>query len=156
MVALDSDEAFLERAGDRRPARDERGWASRGVDRAAAKRAGAQPPYGYVISFIRFHARGFATPASRFMCALCYNYGVELRNFMPNAISQAATFIGVCEGFLGIRLLCPEIRDGAHLHPLGELVDSGQKVGVAPGRVSQGPDDVQSPHGERPCDGDGL
>jgi hypothetical protein len=27
---------------------------------------------------------------------------VELHNFVPNAISQAATFIGVCEGFLGI------------------------------------------------------
>jgi hypothetical protein len=27
---------------------------------------------------------------------------VELHNFTPNAISQAATFIGVCEGFLGI------------------------------------------------------
>jgi hypothetical protein len=29
-------------------------------------------------------------------------------------------------------------------------------VGVAPGRFSQGPDDVQSPHGERQCDGYGL
>jgi hypothetical protein len=27
---------------------------------------------------------------------------VELHNFSPNAISQAATFVGVCEGFLGI------------------------------------------------------
>jgi hypothetical protein len=27
---------------------------------------------------------------------------VELHNFTPNAISQAATFVGVCEGFLGI------------------------------------------------------
>jgi hypothetical protein len=54
------------------------------------------------------------------------------------------------------RLLCPEIRDGAHLHPLGELVNSDQKVGETPGHLSQGPDDVQSPHGESPCDGDGL
>jgi hypothetical protein len=29
-------------------------------------------------------------------------------------------------------------------------------VGVAPGRLSQGPDDIKSPHGERPCNGDGL
>jgi hypothetical protein len=35
------------------------------------------------------------------MRGLCYHYGVELHNFMPNAISQAATFVGVCEGFLG-------------------------------------------------------
>jgi hypothetical protein len=41
-------------------------------------------------------------PASRFMRALCHHYGVELHNFAPNAISQAATFVGVCEGFLGI------------------------------------------------------
>jgi hypothetical protein len=27
---------------------------------------------------------------------------VELYNFAPNAISKAATFIGVCEGYLGI------------------------------------------------------
>jgi hypothetical protein len=47
------------------------------------------PPEGYVVSFIRFHERGFAAPASRFMRALCHRYGVELHNFAPNAISQA-------------------------------------------------------------------
>jgi hypothetical protein len=60
------------------------------------------PPFGYVVSFIRFHERGFAAPASRFMLGLCYHYSVELHNFTPNAISQAATFVGICEGFLGI------------------------------------------------------
>jgi hypothetical protein len=53
------------------------------------------PPYGYIVSFIRCHNRGFAAPASRFMRALCYHYGVEWHNFMPNAISQAATFVSV-------------------------------------------------------------
>jgi hypothetical protein len=33
---------------------------------------------------------------------LCFHYGVKLHNFAPNAISQAATFVGICEGFLGI------------------------------------------------------
>jgi hypothetical protein len=60
------------------------------------------PLYDYVVSFVRFHERGFAAPASRFMRGLCYHYGVELHNFTLNAISQAATFVGVCEGFLGI------------------------------------------------------
>jgi hypothetical protein len=60
------------------------------------------PPFGYVVSFIRFHERGFAALASRFMRALCYHYGVELHNFTQNAISQAAMFVGACEGFLGI------------------------------------------------------
>jgi hypothetical protein len=55
-----------------------------------------------VVSFVRFHERGFMAPASRFMRALCHHYGVELHNLAPNAISQAATFVGVCEGFLGI------------------------------------------------------
>jgi hypothetical protein len=45
------------------------------------------PPFGYIVSFTR---------------GLCYHYGVELQNFAPNAISQAATFVGVCKGFLGI------------------------------------------------------
>jgi hypothetical protein len=62
----------------------------------------SNPPSGYVVSFTRFHERGFAAPASRFMQALCHHYGVELHNFAPNAISQAATFFGVCEGYLGI------------------------------------------------------
>jgi hypothetical protein len=59
------------------------------------------PPYGYIVSFICFHERGFAALASRFMRALCYHYGVELHNFTPNAISQVATFVGVCDGLPG-------------------------------------------------------
>jgi hypothetical protein len=59
-------------------------------------------PHGYVVSFIRFHERGFVAPASRFLRGLCFHYGVELHNFAPNAISLAATFVGVCKGFLGI------------------------------------------------------
>jgi hypothetical protein len=60
------------------------------------------PSFDYVVSFICFHERGFTVPASHFLRWLCYHYGVELHNFTPNAISQAATFVGVYEGFLGI------------------------------------------------------
>jgi hypothetical protein len=60
------------------------------------------PSYGYVVSFIRLHKHSFTAPVSRFMRGLCYHYVVELHNFAPNVISQAATFIGVCEGFLRI------------------------------------------------------
>jgi hypothetical protein len=45
------------------------------------------PPYGYIVSFIRHHECGFAAPTSLFLCALCYHYGVELNNFTPNTIS---------------------------------------------------------------------
>jgi hypothetical protein len=54
------------------------------------------PLHGYVVSFIRFHERGFTAPVSRFSRGLCFHYGVELHNFAPNAILQAATFVGVC------------------------------------------------------------
>jgi hypothetical protein len=57
---------------------------------------------GYVVSFILFHERGFGVPAIRFMRALLHHYGVELHNFNPNSIAQAAIFAAVCEGFLGI------------------------------------------------------
>jgi hypothetical protein len=60
------------------------------------------PPFGYVVSFIRFHECGFAAPASRFLRGLCFHYSVELHNFAPNAISQATMFVGVCKGLLGI------------------------------------------------------
>jgi hypothetical protein len=60
------------------------------------------PPFGYVVNFVRHHERGFTAPAGCFIRGLCYHYEVELHNFAPNTISQAATFVGVCEGFMGI------------------------------------------------------
>jgi hypothetical protein len=60
------------------------------------------PPEGYVVSLVRLHERGFGIPVCRFMRALCEHYGAELHNFGPNSISQAAVFVAVCEGYLGI------------------------------------------------------
>jgi hypothetical protein len=68
-------------------------WAVAGVD---------GPEAGYVVSFIPFHERGFGVLASRFMRVLLHYFGVELHNFNPNSIVQAAIFAAVCEGFLGI------------------------------------------------------
>jgi hypothetical protein len=67
-----------------------------------ASGAAPSPPPGYVVSFVSFHERGFGVPASRFMRAILHNYGVELHNLSPNSISQAAIFVVVCEGYLGI------------------------------------------------------
>jgi hypothetical protein len=64
--------------------------------------AAPSPPPGYVVSFVSYHERGFGVPASRFMRAILHNYGVELHNLSPNSISQAAIFVAVCEGYLGI------------------------------------------------------
>ena len=60
------------------------------------------PPDGYIVSLVRLHERGFGLPVGRFMRALCNYYGVELHNFGPNSISQAAVFVALCEGYLGI------------------------------------------------------
>jgi hypothetical protein len=64
--------------------------------------AAPSPPPGYVVSFVSLHERGFGVPAGRFMRAILYHYGVELHNLTPNSISQAAIFVAVCEGYLGI------------------------------------------------------
>jgi hypothetical protein len=60
------------------------------------------PLPGYVVSFTPFHEQGFGMPASRLMRALPHYYGVELHNFNPNSIVQAAIVAIACEGFLGI------------------------------------------------------
>jgi hypothetical protein len=59
------------------------------------------PPPGYVVSFVSFHERGFGVPASRFMRALLHYYGVELHNFNPNSIAQAAIFAACLRRFSG-------------------------------------------------------
>jgi hypothetical protein len=102
MAALDGDKASPQRVGDRRQtAVNEDQSPAAWIEPPATDRE-PNPPHGYVVNFIRFHERGFATPASRFLRGLCFHYGVELHNVAPNAISQAATFVDVCEGFLGI------------------------------------------------------
>ena len=50
----------------------------------------------------RLHERGIGVPVGRFICALCDHYKVKLHNFSTNAISQAAVFVAVCEGYLGV------------------------------------------------------
>ena len=57
---------------------------------------------GYIMSFMAFHERCLGLPVDRFMRALPHYYGVELHNFNPNSITQAAIFVAVCEGYLGI------------------------------------------------------
>jgi hypothetical protein len=49
-------------------------------------------------------------------------------------------------------LLYPKVCDWTCLDPFRELIYGDQQVSVAPGRLSQGPDNVQPSHGERPCD----
>jgi hypothetical protein len=60
------------------------------------------PLEGYVVSFMAFHERGFSMLASPFMRALLHYYKVKLYHLAPNSISQAAIFMAVCEGYLGM------------------------------------------------------
>jgi hypothetical protein len=84
--------------------------------------AAPSPPLGYVVSFVSFHERGFGVPAGRFMRAILYHYGVELHNLTPNSISQAAIFVAVCEGYLGIAPIgiCGHVRRAFCLADGGE------------------------------------
>ena len=54
------------------------------------------------------------------------------------------------------RLLGFDSIDWMSLDPLGELIDRYQQMGVAPRGLLQRPNHVEPPHGEWPCNGDGL
>ena len=60
------------------------------------------PLDGYVVSFMHFHERGFATPTHRFLRGLLHYYKIELQHLNPNGIQHMAAFVALCEGFLGI------------------------------------------------------
>ena len=89
-------------AGRREAASGEQQLGAASVDSPAAGGDRAKSPDGYVVSLVRLHEQGFGVPVGRFMRALCDYYGVDLHNFGPNSISQAAVFVAVCEGYLGI------------------------------------------------------
>ena len=61
------------------------------------------PPDDYVVSFAHFHERGFATHTHKFLWGLLHYYKIELQHLNPNEIQHMATFVALCEGFLGIR-----------------------------------------------------
>ena len=43
-------------------------------------------PDGYVVSFVHFHERGFATPAHKFLRGLLHYYQIKLQHLNPNGI----------------------------------------------------------------------
>jgi len=93
----------------------------------AADNREPRPPKGYVVSFAKFHRHGLGAPPSRFMRALCHHYGMELQHFSPNAVTVAAVFAAVCEGYLG---MLPHWDLWLHLYR-GELFNaSGGSAGV--------------------------
>ena len=59
-----------------------------------------QPPLGFVVLFMHFHERGFATPTHAFFRGLLHHYQVELQHLNPNGIQSISTFIALCAGFI--------------------------------------------------------
>jgi len=55
-----------------------------------------------MVSFAKFHRHSLGSPPSRFVRALCHHYGVDIQHFSPNAITAAAIFAAVYEGYLGM------------------------------------------------------
>jgi hypothetical protein len=87
-------------------------------------RSRSVPTTGVRRELRSFHEWGFGVPASRFMRAILYHYGVELHNLSPNSISQAAIFVAVCEGYLGI---APHWDLWTHLRGAFCLADGGEE-----------------------------
>jgi hypothetical protein len=57
---------------------------------------------GETVVFIAHIERGFGIPAGDFLCGLLQFYWIELVHLAPNSITIIATFIHLCEAFLGI------------------------------------------------------
>ncbi|RLN06925.1 hypothetical protein C2845_PM11G04180 [Panicum miliaceum] len=57
-----------------------------------------------MVVFRSFYEKGFGLPLGAFFRGLLHYYGLEAMHLKPNSIMQIATFINLCEGFLGIAL----------------------------------------------------
>jgi hypothetical protein len=57
---------------------------------------------GETIVFLTHIEHGFGVPAGNFLCDLLYLYRIELVHLVPNLITIIATFIHLCEAYLGI------------------------------------------------------
>src|SRR5438128_5770013 len=55
-----------------------------------------------LVVFEPFFYRGFSLPTNKFFRGLLHFYGIELVHLNPNSILQIATFIHLCEAFLGV------------------------------------------------------
>jgi hypothetical protein len=56
-----------------------------------------------VVSLASFHERGQGLPVRPFFCRLLHYYKIELHHLFPGRIFHVATFITMCEAFLGIQ-----------------------------------------------------
>jgi hypothetical protein len=57
---------------------------------------------GYVVAFVAFYERGFYAPSDQLLCSMLQYYGLELHNLTPSGILHIATFMTLCEAYMGI------------------------------------------------------
>ncbi|KAE8791241.1 hypothetical protein D1007_34323 [Hordeum vulgare] len=60
------------------------------------------PQDGEVVVFTEHCFRGFGLPVSDFFSRFLVHFGLQPHHFAANAILQLASFVTLCEGFLGI------------------------------------------------------
>src|SRR5947207_8658508 len=77
---------------------------------------------GELVVFEPFFYRGFSLPTNNFFWGLLHFYGIELVHLNPNSILHIATFIPLCEAFLGIE---PHFALFRHLFPPRPLQKGG-------------------------------
>jgi hypothetical protein len=87
----------------------------------------------------------------------------EVEEFLPRELGAVVgdDRVGYAEAIDDVgeeryHLLGADVGNRLSLDSFGELVDRHEKVGEAPGHLSEGPHHVEVPDGETPCDGDGL
>ncbi|KAI4992088.1 hypothetical protein ZWY2020_041951 [Hordeum vulgare] len=76
--------------------------ASQASVRLLSSEASPAPVAGEVVVFAEHFYRGFGLPASSFFAKWLQFFGLQPHHLAPNAILQLATFMVMCEGFVGI------------------------------------------------------
>ena len=71
--------------------------------RAPGKEMSPTHREGEHVCFVEFLPRGFGFPLHDFIRGLLYAYGVQIHDLTPNGVLSIASFIVLCECFLGSR-----------------------------------------------------
>jgi hypothetical protein len=68
----------------------------------AGPEATPTPPVGFRVMFLAFVLYRLSFPPHDFLRGLLFAYGIQLHDLNPNTILHIASFIMLCECFLGI------------------------------------------------------
>jgi hypothetical protein len=55
-----------------------------------------------VVSLVAFYERRFGIPLHQFLCSLLWYYSLELHHLSPLGVLHIASFVTLCEAYLGI------------------------------------------------------